>query len=121
MGNTVKVNFEVLARAKEIHDRGRNATKEERQQMIKELEFEHEAFKQGWSDEEKEQNREAFEKKREEEDRIEREEISLETTYLLNGGKTLSEFDKARAKYLVKKHPETAEILAELFRMLGWL
>ncbi len=121
MGNTVKVNMEVLTRAREIHKRGRNATKEERQQILKELEFEHEAFRQGWSEEEKELNREAFEKKREEEDRLEKEEISLQTTYLLNGGKPLSEFDKARAKKLVEKHPETAEIMAEIFEELGWI
>lgn len=63
MSNAKRVNFEFMSRARDIKKRGREATKEERMQILRDITLEQETLKNDWDENEKENNRATVEQR----------------------------------------------------------
>lgn len=119
MAEIVQVNTEVLGRAKDISRRGRKATRAEREQVLKDLAFEQEAFKNHWTAEEKLENRAAFDERYEKERAESRRISGIVVEQILFNGTRLSEEEKAEADNYIKENPESVDIAYGFINMIS--
>lgn len=110
--------YEILKKAADMHQNPRAYTREERKQICRDLEYAQVVYEKGWSDEEAEANREAFDRMKDEEKKNTEDRFRKEWDMIYNGGENLTEFEKRQTGKYMDEHPEDAEIITGMVNMV---
>lgn len=113
-----KYRREAIQRAEEMSKNPKAYSREERRKLSRDMEYAQLAYENNWSDEEFKNNREAFDKIKDEERRISEEQTLRLIDVLYNGGKGLSEFERRQTKKYIEDNPENVDILTGLVNMI---
>ena len=113
-----KYRREAIQRAEEMSKNPKAYSREERRKLSRDMEYAQLAYENNWSDEEFKNNREAFDKIKDEERRISEEQTLRLIDVLYNGGKGLSEFERRQTKKYIEDNPEDVDILTGLVNMI---
>ena len=114
-----KYRLEAMKRVDEMKRNPKAYTREERKRLSLDMEYAQLAYENNWNDEEFEANREAFDRKKDEEKRESKERTAKEIDIIYNGGKNLTEFEKRQTKKYMKDNPEDEAILTGLMNMIS--
>ena len=113
-----KYRRETIQRAEEMSKNPKAYSREEKRKLSRDMEYAQLAYENNWSDEEFQNNREAFDKLKDEERRISKEQTLRMIDVLYNDGKGLSEFVRRQTEKYIEDNPEDVAILTGLANII---
>lgn len=113
-----KYRSEAIQRAEEMSKNPKAYSREERRKLSRDMEYAQLAYENNWSEEEFRSNRGAFDKLKDEERRISKEQTLRMIDVLYNGGKGLSEFERRQTEKYIEDNPEDVAILTGLANII---
>ena len=113
--NKSTANSEALDRAEEMLKNPGVYSREERRKIMQDMRYETEATLQGWTEEEKLNNRAKFDRESDES----RKMIGNEFKLIYENGEGLTEFEKRKTERYMEEHPEDKDIITGLMNMIA--
>lgn len=108
-------NSEALDRAEEMLKDPGAYSREERRKIMQDMRYETEAKLQGWTEEEKLNNRAEFDRESDETRKMLGNELKL----IYDNGEGLTEFEKRKTERYMEEHPEDGEIITGMVNMIA--